>query len=323
MTRRPAEYGRVAVLMGGRSAEREVSLRSGAAVLAALRGAGVDAHGVDLTGSALDVLAGERWARVFIALHGRGGEDGTLQGALDLLGLPYTGSGVLGSALAMDKLRAKQLWRGVGLPTPDFRVVGSADELAAAAAALGLPLMVKPALEGSSVGISKLERAANVPAAWQAAAGCDSPVLAEAFVAGAEYTVGIVGDAVLPSIRLETPRAFYDYQAKYEAEDTRYHCPSGLDAEAEDALQRLAWEAYGALGCGGWGRVDLMRDAAGRDFLVEVNTVPGLTDHSLLPMAAGAVGWDFTRLALAILDSSFTRGETAVPRHLRAGGRHG
>lgn len=327
MTRPARAYGRVAVLMGGASAERAVSLRSGAAALAALRAAGVDAHGIDTCDpsgrNALDLLAaGGPWDRVFIALHGRGGEDGTLQGALDTLGLPYTGSGVLGSALAMDKLRAKQLWQGAGLATPPWHMLSADTDFPAVAAALGLPLMVKPVLEGSSVGVSKVEAAADLPAAYTAAARCDSPVIAERFVHGAEYTAAIVGDAVLPAIRLETPRRFYDYQAKYEADDTRYHCPCGLDAGAEQAMQDLAWAAYRALGCAGWGRVDLMRDAAGQCWLIEVNTVPGLTDHSLVPMAARAAGWSVPALMLAILDSSF--GDAPGPaRRLRAGASGG
>jgi D-alanine-D-alanine ligase len=323
MSRGARAYGRVAVLMGGASAEREVSLRSGAMALDALRAAGVDAHGLDVRGDALGALAGNgHWDRVFIALHGRGGEDGTLQGALETAGLPYTGSGVLGSALAMDKLRAKLVWRGAGLPTPAWQVLDGAPDPDAITGALGLPLMVKPALEGSSVGVSKVERAQELAEAYAAAAACGGPVIAETFIAGAEYTVGIVGGDVLPAVRLETPRRFYDYAAKYEADDTRYHCPCGLPGRDEGALQRLAWDAYAALDCRGWGRVDLMRDTSGRWFLIEANTVPGLTDHSLVPMAARAAGWSAPRLMLAILDSSFAQPTPAL-RHLRAGGAHG
>lgn len=303
--RAPQDYGRVAVLYGGRSAEREVSLKSGAAALAALRQAGVDAIGVDA--AAPDLLAQLTtggFARAFIALHGRGGEDGTLQGALDWLGLSYTGSGVLGSALAMDKQRAKQVWQGCGLPTAPWALAGADSDWDALVARLGLPLMVKPSREGSSIGMSKVERAADLPAAVAVAAAHDPQVLVERFIGGGEYTVGIVGGRVLPAIKLETPRAFYDYEAKYLRDDTRYLCPCGLPAAQERALQQLALDAFEALDCYGWGRVDLLLDASGAPYLMEANTVPGLTDHSLVPMAARAVGIDFVRLMLAILDTS-------------------
>ncbi len=305
--RAPQDYGRVAVLLGGTSAEREVSLKSGAATLAALQHAGVDAVGIDA--AAPDLLAqltGNRFARAFIALHGRGGEDGTLQGALDWLGLPYTGSGVLGSALAMDKLRAKQVWLGCGLPTAAWALADADSDWDALVARLGLPLMVKPSREGSSIGMSKVERAADLPAAVAHAAAHDPHVLVERFIGGGEYTVGLVGARVLPAIKLETPRAFYDYEAKYLRDDTRYLCPCGLPATTERALQQLALDAFTALDCRGWGRVDLLLDDVGAPYVMEVNTVPGLTDHSLVPMAARAVGMDFTRLVLAILDTSFS-----------------
>lgn len=306
-TRTVSDYGRVAVLMGGWSAEREVSLKSGAAVLAALQRAGVDAHGIDAGRDILAVLEKGRFDRVFIVLHGRGGEDGVIQGALELLDLPYTGSGVLGSALGMDKLRCKRLWQGAGLPTPGYAELRSETECAEAAQRLGLPLAVKPATEGSSIGITKVTSLDQLTAAWQAAAEFDPVVLAEHWVEGGEYTVAVLGDAALPAIRLETPRSFYDYEAKYFAEDTRYHCPCGLDPARERELAGLALEAYRAVGASGWGRVDVMMDAAGGLWLLEVNTVPGMTDHSLVPMAARAAGLSFEALVLRILDTSFAR----------------
>ena len=319
--RAASDYGRVAVLLGGRSAEREVSLKSGAAALAALQAAGVDAVGIDASApDLLAQLADGGFARAFIALHGRGGEDGTLQGALDWLGLPYTGSGVLGSALAMDKLRAKQLWQGAGLPTAAYRLADPDSDWDAVAGELGLPLMVKPAREGSSIGMSKVEHAADLPAAVASAAAHDPQVLVERFIGGGEYTVGIVGDLVLPAIKLETPRAFYDYEAKYLRDDTRYLCPCGLPPASEQLLQQLALNAFQALDCRGWGRVDLLLDDDGAPYLMEVNTVPGLTDHSLVPMAARAVGLTFERLMLAILDSSLGLPQDA-PRLLQAGER--
>ena len=319
--RAASDYGRVAVLLGGRSAEREVSLKSGAAAVAALQAAGVDAVGIDASApDLLAQLADGGFARAFIALHGRGGEDGTLQGALDWLGLPYTGSGVLGSALAMDKLRAKQLWQGAGLPTAAYRLADPDSDWDAVAGELGLPLMVKPAREGSSIGMSKVEHAADLPAAVASAAAHDPQVLVERFIGGGEYTVGIVGDLVLPAIKLETPRAFYDYEAKYLRDDTRYLCPCGLPPASEQLLQQLALNAFQALDCRGWGRVDLLLDDDGAPYLMEVNTVPGLTDHSLVPMAARAVGLTFERLMLAILDSSLGLPQDA-PRLLQAGER--
>ena len=319
--RAASDYGRVAVLLGGRSAERGVSLKSGAAALAALQATGVDAVGIDASApDLLAQLADGGFARAFIALHGRGGEDGTLQGALDWLGLPYTGSGVLGSALAMDKLRAKQLWQGAGLPTAAYRLADPDSDWDAVAGELGLPLMVKPAREGSSIGMSKVEHAADLPAAVASAAAHDPQVLVERFIGGGEYTVGIVGDLVLPAIKLETPRAFYDYEAKYLRDDTRYLCPCGLPPASEQLLQQLALNAFQALDCRGWGRVDLLLDDDGAPYLMEVNTVPGLTDHSLVPMAARAVGLTFERLMLAILDSSLGLPQDA-PRLLQAGER--
>ena len=299
-------YGKVAVLLGGDSAERAVSLKSGAAVLAALQAAGVDAHAVDpAAGSLHETLVEGGFTRAFIALHGRGGEDGVVQGMLETLGMPYTGSGVLGSALGMDKLRTKQVWQSAGIPTPAFAVPGSAEDAAQAVHGLQYPLVVKPAHEGSSIGISKVDSAAQLPQAYQDAAQYDSCVLAEQWVTGVEYTAGILGATVLPLIRLETPHVFYDYEAKYQSDSTRYLIPCGLDAGREHELQQLSLAAFHAVGAEGWGRVDFMLDEAGAPWFIEVNTVPGLTDHSLVPMAARAIGIDFTRLVLRILDSSF------------------
>lgn len=307
----PAHFGKVAVLFGGTSAEREVSLKSGRAVLEALLRQGVDAHGVDMVDSSvLDQLKRGAFARVFIALHGRGGEDGVIQGALETLGLPYTGSGVLGSALGMDKVRTKQIWQSTGLPTPKFLVLESEADLDRVATELGFPVMIKPAHEGSSIGMSKVESAAELPAAWRAAIQFDRAVLAEAWITGREYTAAVLGDQVLPLIRLETPRTFYDYEAKYRADDTRYHCPCGLSESEEQDLRSLALRAFRAVAASGWGRVDLMCDNAGQPSLIEVNTVPGMTDHSLVPMAARAAGMDFDALVLRILESSLRRNAT-------------
>ncbi|MDY0050156.1 MAG: D-alanine--D-alanine ligase [Halothiobacillaceae bacterium] len=295
------DFGRVGVLMGGWSAEREVSLNSGARVLEALREQGVAAVGVDARrDTILGVLERERFDRVFIVMHGRGGEDGVIQGALEVLGIPYTGSGVLGSALGMDKLRTKQVWRGARLPTPAFRVLNGENDVREAAVELGLPLMIKPVLEGSSIGMSKVRREADLAAAYTLARDY-GPVIAERFVQGAEYTVGILDGQALPSIRLETPHDFYDFEAKYLADDTRYLCPSGLSKAQEQSVQALALQAFAAVGASGWGRVDLMLDEAGEPWLLEVNTVPGMTDHSLVPMAARVAGIDFGALVLRIL----------------------
>ena len=301
-------FGKVAVLFGGTSAERDVSLKSGRAVLEALLRQGVDAHGVDVVdNSVLETLRNGGFARVFIVLHGRGGEDGVIQGALETLGLPYTGSGVLGSALGMDKVRTKQIWLAAGLPTPKFLLLESEDDLGSVATELGFPVMIKPAHEGSSIGMSKVEREADLRAAWQAAMQYDRAVLAERWITGREYTASILGEQALPLIRLETSHAFYDYQAKYFADDTRYHCPCGLPEADEMRLRTLAQRAFRAVGARGWGRVDFMCDRNGEPYLIEVNTVPGMTDHSLVPMAARAAGIDFAALVLRILEDSLTR----------------
>lgn len=308
--RSAADFGRVAVLLGGASAEREVSLKSGRAVLEALLSKGVDAYALDVCEHVIERLKAGGYDRAFIVLHGRGGEDGVIQGALELIGLPYTGSGVLASALGMDKLRTKLLWLGAGLPTPAFRVLNSAADAVQAGDELALPLMVKPALEGSSIGMSKVHRAEDLPAAFAQACGFGL-VLAEQFIHGEEYTVAVLGDEVLPPIRLETPHDFYDFDAKYLANDTRYLCPCGLSFDDEAVLKRLALEAFRAVGAEGWGRVDIMRDAAGQFWLLEINTVPGMTDHSLVPMAARAAGMDFAELTWRILALSMHK--SAVP----------
>jgi len=303
-------FGKVAVLLGGRSSEREVSLMSGKAVLAGLQRRGVDAHGVDPAEQPLAALLAESFDRVFIALHGPGGEDGTVQGALEWLGVPYTGSGVLGSAIGMDKLRTKQLALANGLATPPFLVLSGADDCRRAAEELGLPLAIKPATQGSSVGMSKVERLEDLPTAWRSASALDPVVIAEPWITGQELTVAVLQGEALPAIRIETPRTFYDYQAKYFANDTRYHIPCGLEAGAERALQRAALAAFRAAGAQGWGRADFMMAADGVPLLLEINTVPGMTDHSLVPMAAKAIGIDFDELAWRVLETSFAR-ETA------------
>ena len=295
-------FGKVAVLLGGKSAERAVSLKSGAMVLAALRKKGVDAHAFDPAERGLDALISERFQRAFIALHGRYGEDGTVQGVLELLGIPYTGTGVLGSALAMDKWRTKLLWQAAGVPTPRQELLAPDTDLAAVAARLGLPLMVKPANEGSSIGMTKLRDAARFDEAYALAANYDKVVIAEAFIDGPELTAGILGGEALPLIRLETPRDFYDYEAKYHADDTRYLIPCGLPGETEAMIQREALRAFSVLGCRGWGRVDVMLDRSGKPQFLEVNTSPGMTDHSLVPMAARHAGIAFEDLCLRILE---------------------
>jgi D-alanine-D-alanine ligase len=296
---------KVAVLMGGGSAEREVSLMSGAGVLKALHARGVDAHAFDPAERDLCELKLEGFARCFIALHGRGGEDGTVQGALEVMGIPYTGSGVLGSALALDKWRTKMVWLARGLPTPRYRVLGEREDWDAVARELGLPLIVKPANEGSTLGLTKVTAVAQLPVAYELAAKkYRDTALAESFIAGAEYTVGILGDTALPLIRIEAPQGNYDYQHKYFSDDTKYVCPCGLPASEERALQALSLEAFRLLGCAGWGRVDLMRDAAGKPWLLEVNTAPGMTGHSLVPMAARAVGLSYEDLCVRILEGA-------------------
>ena len=295
-------FGKVGVILGGRSAEREVSLKSGSMVLAALQQQGVDAHAFDPRDRGLEELVRARFDRVFIALHGRYGEDGTLQGALELAGIPYTGSGVLASALAMDKWRTKRVWQAAGVPTPRYELLGADSDFRAIAERLGLPIMVKPANEGSSIGMSKVRRAADLEEAYALAANYDALVIAEQFIDGPELTAGVLGHEALPLIRLETPRDFYDYEAKYVADDTRYICPCGLPAGEERAIQRAVIRAFDVLGCRGWGRVDLMLDRADNPHFLEINTSPGMTDHSLVPMAARQAGMSFEDLCIRILE---------------------
>jgi D-alanine-D-alanine ligase len=297
-------FGKVAVLLGGKSAEREVSLKSGAMVLKALRSRGVDAFAFDPAERGLDALIDEKFDRVFIALHGRFGEDGTVQGILEWLGIPYTGSGVLASALAMDKLRTKRLWAAEKLPTPRYELLGAQTNFRIAARALGVPIMVKPASEGSSIGMSKVRAASKLEEAYKLAAKYDRVVIAEEFVDGIELTGAILGEQALPLIKLETPRDFYDYDAKYVSDDTRYIVPCGLPQKKERELQELCLAAFRSLGCSGWGRVDLMLNKRGRPYLLEVNTSPGMTDHSLVPMAARAVGMSYEDLCVKILEGA-------------------
>ncbi len=305
----PKAFGRVAVLFGGKSAERAVSLKSGAAVLEALRSAGVDAFGIDVGDDFLQRLVAEKIDRAFIVLHGRGGEDGAMQGLLECAGIPYTGSGILASALAMDKLRTKRVWLSLGLPTPAHATLASEEDCHAAAAELGFPLFVKPAHEGSSIGMAKVADVDALIAAWKDASRYDSQVLVEQMIDGPEYTVAMLRGQVLPPIGLGTPHSFYDYDAKYLANDTQYRIPCGLSTDKEAELKALTARACEAVGTQGWARADVMQDANGQFWLLEVNTVPGMTDHSLVPMAARAAGLDFQQLVLAILaDSVEARG---------------
>ena len=300
----PRQFGRVAVVMGGSSAEREVSLDSGRNVLEALKSRGVDAHAIDGIPALLDALRAGHFARVFNILHGRGGEDGVLQGALKSLGVPVTGSGVLGSALSMDKIRTKQVWEALGLPTPRYVRHQVREPIGAAIQTLGLPVVVKPSHEGSSVGITRVRSAADLPAAVDLAARYDGELVVEQMIEGEEYTVSILQGEALPSIRIVPAGEFYDYHAKYVADDTKYICP-GLDEAGESTVRMLALAAFNAAGCSGWGRVDLMRDRAGNFYLLEVNTTPGMTSHSLVPKAAKAVGIGFEELCWKILETSF------------------
>ena len=302
---RPSGFGRVAVLYGGTSAERDVSLVSGAAVLAALERRGVDAHGIDRGEDVVERLVSGGFDRVFIILHGRGGEDGTIQGALETLRIPYTGSGVLGSALAMDKHRSKLVWRACDLPTPDFVMLTSERGLPDAGKALGYPLVVKPVHEGSTIGVSKVHDDESLHRAWFEALRFDNEIIAEPFLGGPEYTAAILGDAGLPLIRLQTPHELYDYEAKYaDGAGTRYHCPCGLDARTETAFKRLARTAFDVLGASGWGRVDFICNGVGNPHFIDVNTAPGMTSHSLVPIAAQAIGIDFDDLVWRILETS-------------------
>ncbi len=295
-------FGKVAVLFGGKSAEREVSLKSGAAVLAALQRSGVDAHAFDPAMQNLQAIADEGYDRAFIALHGRFGEDGTVQGALELLGIPYTGSGVLASALGMDKWRTKMVWQAAQLPVPNYMLIDERSDWVGVVQKLGLPLFVKPANEGSSVGISKVKAVDDLPKAYREAAKHDKLVIAESFVGGGEYTVAILGEGALPVIKIEPASEFYDYEAKYLRDDTLYLCPSGLSAEKEAEMQGIAKRAFSLIGGQGWGRVDFLMSESGQPFLLEVNTSPGMTDHSLVPKAARQAGISFEQLVLRVLE---------------------
>lgn len=296
-----SEFGKVGVLLGGRSAEREVSLVSGNAVLKALLSRGVDAHPFDPAERSLEALREEQFERVMISLHGRYGEDGTMQGALELMGIPYTGSGVMASALAMDKWRTKLVWQAAGIPTPQYVLLTADSNWDEVVAKLGLPIFVKPAREGSSIGMSRVDSVAELPAAYARAAQYDALVLAEQFISGGEYTVAILEGQALPMIKLESANTFYDYEAKYVRNDTRYLCPCGLPPEQEAQIQALALQAFNVVGCRGWARADVMLDAAGKPYFLEINTSPGMTDHSLVPMAARQAGIAFDELVLRVL----------------------
>ena len=305
-----ATFGHVAVLMGGHSAEREISLMTGGAVLKALTARGVDAVAFDPSEKPMTELVSASVDRVWIALHGPGGEDGAVQGALEWLGVPYTGSGVLGSAVGMDKLRTKRLAQAAGIATPPWKLLTGAADFPAALEELGLPIAVKPASQGSSVGMSRVEAAADLPVAWRTAAALDPVVIAERWIIGREFTVAILQGEALPAIRIETPRSFYDYQAKYFADDTRYLIPCGLPVAGEAAMQRAALATFAATAATGWGRVDYVMGDDSVPLLLEINTVPGMTSHSLVPMAAAAAGIDFNELAWRILETSFARART-------------
>ena len=297
-------FGKVALLMGGTSAEREISLKSGAAVQAAMQKLGINVVAIDAAENLIDQLRDGGFDRVFNMLHGRMGEDGVVQALLEFIGLPYTGSGVQASAIAMDKLKTKQVWQSLGLPTPAYAVISNEDQLDDIINDLGLPLIIKPVHEGSSIGMSKVDRAEDLPAAWQHAAKYDSTVIAEQWITGEEYTAAILDRETLPLIRLQPGNEFYDFHAKYVSDTTVYHCPCGLDQQEEQAIQALALTAFDGIGATGWGRVDFMRDEEGKAWLIELNTLPGMTDHSLVPMAAAAAGLSFEQLVERILEST-------------------
>lgn len=299
------DFGTVAVLMGGNAAEREISLKSGAAVYEALLRKGVGAVAVDVNSSPIEALSGRHFDRVFNIMHGRGGEDGVLQAVLEVMAMPYTGSGVMASAITMDKLRTKLCWQGMGLPTPGWMLLRDEQDVDACIDKLGFPVIVKPAKEGSSLGMSKADDKDDLLRAFGLAAGYDCDVYAEQWVQGQEYTIAVLDNEALPVIRLETPNSFYDFDAKYQADTTQYHCPCGLDAKQESALQDLALDACRGLDVSGWARVDAFIDKDGGMQLIEVNTVPGMTDHSLVPMAAKAAGIGFDELVWRILETSF------------------
>ena len=295
-------FGKVAVLMGGRSAERDISLDSGSRVLAALQRQGVDAQAFDPAEQPLSDLAA--FDRAFIALHGRYGEDGTIQGALELMGVPYTGSGVMASAVGMDKWRTKLIWRAAGLPMPNFVMLDENCDFEAVERHLGLPIFVKPACEGSSIGITRVSRVGKLQAAYREAAKHDTLVIAEQAISGGEYTVAVLGDEALPVVRIVPATEFYDYEAKYFRNDTQYLCPCGLPEAREREMRAQALEAFRILGCRGWGRVDFLMDERGAAYLLEINTSPGMTDHSLVPMAARAAGISYEQLVWRVLEQA-------------------
>lgn len=303
-----SDFGRVAVLMGGRSAEREISLISGNAVLAALQRQSVDAYGIDVSFDIATQLADGKFDRAFVVLHGRGGEDGEIQGFLQAINMPYTGSGVMASVLSMNKRISKQNWVQQNLPTAEYAIVTANTDVDALISKLGLPLIIKPVNEGSSIGMSKVNQQQELAAAIELALKYDGDVIAEQWIIGEEYTVAILDGQALPVIRLKTPNAFYDFDAKYKANTTEYLCPCGLSEEDEKICQQLALQAFNALGMQGWGRIDLMRNQQGQFFLLEANSVPGMTDHSLVPMAAKQAGIEFDELVWRILQTSVGRG---------------
>jgi D-alanine-D-alanine ligase len=315
---KPADFGRVAVMYGGFSSEREVSINSGEAVLKALKSRGINAHAWDPAEKNLSEFATVGFDRVWIALHGPGGEDGALQGALEWLDTPYTGSGVMASALAMDKVRSKKLFRSANINTPDYVIAGSAGDAKLAVAEFGFPLVIKPTGQGSSVGMSKVFEAAQLPAAMELALGFAGPALVERCIVGDESTVAVLQGQPLPSIRIETPRVFYDYRAKYESDNTQYHCPGTEDADLEQRLHDLASAAFNELGCTGWGRVDFMTGSDGVPQVLEVNTIPGMTSHSLVPMAAKQAGIDFAELCWRILETSIADETQFLPVEVAA-----
>ncbi len=299
-----SQFGKVAVLMGGPSSEREISLKSGAAILNALTETRVDATGIDVSGDVFERLRAGNFDRAFIALHGFLGEDGCIQGGLDVIGMPYSGSGVLASSICMNKWMTKQIWLGQGIPTPGFRVLKDSVDPDALAEELGLPMIFKPALQGSSIGITKVRAKEEITAAWKHARNFGDAVIAEKWIDGQEYTVAVVGNHALPVICLETPRVFYDFDAKYQSGDTQYHCPCGLSAAQETSIKEQVLQAFAATAATGWGRIDLVLDSNGQPWFLEINTVPGMTDHSLVPMAAKAEGMDFNELVIKILETS-------------------
>lgn len=310
MTELSNKFGKVAVLMGGVSAEREVSLISGKAVLDALLSKGVDAHAIDANPNNIGDLKQQDFDRVFVVLHGRWGEDGIVQGALEAINMPYTGSGVLGCALAMDKVRSKQIWQTLGLPTAKYRVLTSESDLNGLIEELGLPLFLKPSREGSSVGIGKVTKAEDLMSTYREAAKIGDDVLAEQFIDGAELTCGVLKGKALPVVRMSTDNEFYDYQAKYLSDDTQYDCPAGLPDHLEQSVRNLAEKAFSALDCAVWGRVDVMLTSSQEPLLLEVNTVPGMTDHSLFPMGAKEAGIDFADLVVEILAATLVEPES-------------